>query len=181
MADSSKQDSGSPANVLGLTSATCKYDTWNGKGELRLRMKTRLLISWPSSREVMLSDLSGPNVFFFFNLFLWEDNYFIILCWFLPYINMNQPLIYVCPLPVEPLSHFWLHPTPLGCHKALGLSSLCQTANLHWLSHFTFGNVYVSVSGRGSQNFQNDRKWEKDLTSYCWLRRWKGPQAKECG
>ena len=120
-------------------------------------------------------------VFFFFNLFLLEDNYFIILCWFLPYINMNQPLIYVCPLPVEPLSHFWLHPTPLGCHKALGLSSLCQTANLHWLSHFTFGNVYVSVSGRGSQNFQNDRKWEKDLTSYCWLRRWKGPQAKECG
>ena len=26
------------------------------------------------------------------------------------------------------------HPTPLGCHRALGLGSLCRTANSHWLS-----------------------------------------------
>ena len=29
---------------------------------------------------------------------LLEDNCFIILCWFLPYINMIQPHIYICPL-----------------------------------------------------------------------------------
>ena len=33
-----------------------------------------------------------------------EDNYLIVLCWFLPYINMNQPQGYVCPLPLELLS-----------------------------------------------------------------------------
>ena len=26
-----------------------------------------------------------------------EDNCFIILCWFLPYINVNQPQAYICP------------------------------------------------------------------------------------
>ena len=30
------------------------------------------------------------------------DNYFTILCWFLPYINMNQPQVYVCPLLLGP-------------------------------------------------------------------------------
>ena len=42
-----------------------------------------------------------------------------------------------------PSSH--LHPTPLGCHTVQGLSSLCHTANPHWLSVFTRGDVYVSV------------------------------------
>ena len=30
-----------------------------------------------------------------------EDNCFTMLCWFLPCINMNQPQIYICPLPPE--------------------------------------------------------------------------------
>ena len=37
-----------------------------------------------------------------------KDNCFTILCWFLPYINMNQPWIYICPLPLEPPSHLIL-------------------------------------------------------------------------
>ena len=32
---------------------------------------------------------------------------------------MNQPYVYVCPLPLEPPSHPILHPTPLGRPKAL--------------------------------------------------------------
>jgi len=36
--------------------------------------------------------------------------------------------------PLEPRSHLPPNPTPLGCHKALGLSSLCQTANFHLIS-----------------------------------------------
>ena len=47
---------------------------------------------------------------FFFNnilylkkkfIFNWRMNCFTILCWFLPCINMNQPQVYVCPLPLE--------------------------------------------------------------------------------
>ena len=30
-----------------------------------------------------------------------EDNCFTILCWFLLCINMNQPKVYICPLPLE--------------------------------------------------------------------------------
>ena len=33
----------------------------------------------------------------------------------------------ICPLPLEPPSYFSSHPTPLGCHRALGLSSLHHT------------------------------------------------------
>ena len=35
---------------------------------------------------------------------------------------------------VPSLLTFLPPPTPLGCHRALGLSSLCETANSHWLS-----------------------------------------------
>ena len=56
------------------------------------------------------------------------------MCWFLQNINMNQPKVYICPLPPEPPSHLPPHPAPLGCHRALGLSSLRRTENSHWLS-----------------------------------------------
>ena len=49
-------------------------------------------------------------------------------------ININQPQIYICPLPVKPPSHLPLHRIPLGCHWAPDLSSLHHTANFHWLS-----------------------------------------------
>ena len=35
---------------------------------------------------------------------------------------------------LEPPSHLPLHPTPRGCHRTPDLSSLCHTANFHWLS-----------------------------------------------
>ena len=41
-----------------------------------------------------------------------KDNCFTILCWFLPYIIVNQPYVYTCPLP--PSSH----PSRLGCQRA---------------------------------------------------------------
>ena len=34
-----------------------------------------------------------------------EDNHFTILCWFLPYIKMNQPQVYIYHLPLEPPPH----------------------------------------------------------------------------
>ena len=47
-----------------------------------------------------------------------EDNYFIILWWFLPYINMNQPQMYMCPPPSWtplPLPSGWSQSTGFGC------------------------------------------------------------------
>ena len=54
--------------------------------------------------------------------------------WFLPYINMSQPQVYVCPLPLGPPSHDPPHPTPLGYHRAPALDSLHHTTNSHQLS-----------------------------------------------
>ena len=48
---------------------------------------------------------------------------------------MNQPQAYTCLLPIEPLSYLLPHSTPLGCHRAPDLRSLCRTANFHWLSN----------------------------------------------
>ena len=58
---------------------------------------------------------------------------FTILWWFLPYTDMNQPWVYMCP-PSEPSSLFPPHPVPLGCPRALALSALLHASNLHWSS-----------------------------------------------
>ena len=47
---------------------------------------------------------------------------------------MNQPLVCTCPLPLKPPSHLPSPPTPLGCHRAPGLSSLHHRTNSRWLS-----------------------------------------------
>ena len=68
-----------------------------------------------------------------------KDNCFTVLCWFLPYIHMNQPQVYVCPLSLESPSRLLPHPTPLGCHRA--------PIWIPWVPlavYFTYGNVYVS-------------------------------------
>ena len=60
-----------------------------------------------------------------------EDNCFIMFYWFLPYLNLNQPQGYVCPLPLEHPSHLPPHPTPLsGFTHSTGLSSICHSANV---------------------------------------------------
>ena len=53
--------------------------------------------------------------------------------------------IYACPLPLKPPFKLLPYPTPLGHHRALDLSSLHHTVNSHWLSNFTYSNVFVSV------------------------------------
>ena len=42
--------------------------------------------------------------------------------------------IHMSPHTLQPPSHFPSHSTPLGCHRASGLSSLGHSANPHWLS-----------------------------------------------
>ena len=59
--------------------------------------------------------------------------YFAILSWFLPYINMNQSWVYICPLLFELPSHLPPKLTPLGCHRRLDLHSMHHKANSHRL------------------------------------------------
>ena len=55
-----------------------------------------------------------------------ETNYFTILWWFLPYIDMNQPQVYMYGTPFPPLSP----PHPSG----LSQSTLPHALSLHWSS-----------------------------------------------
>ena len=65
-----------------------------------------------------------------------ETNCFTILWWFLPYIDMNQPRVYMCPHP-KPPSHLSPHPIPQGHPYAPALSTLSHALNLDWqpISH----------------------------------------------
>ena len=97
------------------------------------------IISMKNMALMSLSPLTFQhNLFNKIIYFQLEDNCFTILCWFLPYININQPQAYVCPLPLEP-------PTPLSCHRAPDLSSLRHIVNFYQLSSFTYGNIYAAV------------------------------------
>ena len=63
--------------------------------------------------------LNGKIIFFYFNAFIFrKGNCFTTRCWFLPYINMSQPQVQMCPLPAESPSPLPPHPTPLGCYRA---------------------------------------------------------------
>ena len=74
------------------------------------------------------------DIILFKNLFLLEDNFFSILCWLLPCNKMNKSQIQICPLPPETPPDFPPHPTPLGCHRALGWAPCVGTAAFHQLS-----------------------------------------------
>ena len=73
------------------------------------------------------------KVYSFSQLIYFNWRIITILWWLLPYINVSQPQVYMCPLPLEPPSHLPSHPTPLGCHRAPSVISLSNTANTHWL------------------------------------------------
>ena len=60
------------------------------------------------------------------------------------HIPMNQPQVYICPVPLEPPSHFPAHPTPLGGQRAPRLSSRGRTADSHWVTIFHV-EMYVSM------------------------------------
>ena len=73
-----------------------------------------------------------------------------MLCCFLAYINMNQPQVYMCTLPLEPSSHPDHHGHPLNSIPFLQVVTehrveLPVTYGKFPLAlYFTFGNVYVS-------------------------------------
>ena len=99
--------------------------------------------SEPFSLQSLLVALApeAPHFFFFFfwealnKIQLLENSCSTILCLPLPHINMNQPQVYICPLPPKhPSSHLPPHPTLLACHRAPGWAPCCHTENSRSLS-----------------------------------------------
>jgi len=63
-------------------------------------------------------------------------------CWLMPYISMNQPQVYICPLPVEPISHP-IHLSKLSQSTEFELP--LSYSNFPLVICFTYDNVHVSV------------------------------------
>ena len=70
------------------------------------------------------------HVYTFKFIFNWRIMLYNILYWFLPYQRESAIGIHMAPFSWTSLSPH----TPLGCHRAWDLSSLCHTANSHWPS-----------------------------------------------
>ena len=70
-----------------------------------------------------------------------EDNYFITLSWFLSYINMNWPSIYMRPLHPELPS--FLSPHPVSSRLSQSTSFRCPASYVQLA--LTYGNIYVSI------------------------------------
>ena len=97
----------------------------------------------PSGRGVTLAPPLSSFLFFFpIYFYQLEANYFTILQWFLPYIDMNQPWIYMCspsqsPLLPPSLSHPLDKEAMVHIHNGIFLSScsrLVEGLIPHWLS-----------------------------------------------
>ena len=76
----------------------------------------------------------------FLNIFWLEDNYFTIWWWFLPYINMNWPQVYMCPpiLNSLPTPSLWVVPDNWPWVP-------CFFIELALVISFTHDNVHVSM------------------------------------
>ena len=93
----------------------------------------------------------SPNIIvlisFFSSSFIFslENNYFTILWWFLLYIDMNQPWVYMCPpilnTPLPPPSPY--HPSGLSQSTHFGYPASCIELTL--VIYFTYGNIHVSL------------------------------------
>ena len=79
------------------------------------------------------------------NLFWLEDNHFTILWRFLPYISMNQPQVYMCPLHPRPPSPLPPNPIPLGLSQSTSFGCPDSSIELTLVIYFLYGNVYASV------------------------------------
>ena len=75
-----------------------------------------------------------------------------MLCWFLPYSNMNQSQVYTCPLPLEPPSHFPPPSQPSRLSQSAKLSSLHHTENCTIL-HMIFICFNAALSIRPTLSF----------------------------
>ena len=95
--------------------------------QTQLSARTRTLTYTQSSMK------SQQNFFLIFFIYFYqlEANYFTILWWFLSYIDMNQPWIYMCSpsrCPLPPPSP----PDPSGSSQCTRPEYLSHASNLGW-------------------------------------------------
>ena len=81
-----------------------------------------------------------------------EANYFTILWWFLPYIDMNQPRVYMPPPHPLPPTPTVLRPLPSpspshpsGLSQCIGFECPVSCIKLGLVIYFTYGNIHVSM------------------------------------
>ena len=82
------------------------------------------------------------------NLFLFkklEINYFTILWWFLPYINMNGHEVYLCPFSLEPHLPPSSPSHPSRLSQSTGFRFPAEYVELPLAVSFTYGNACVSM------------------------------------
>ena len=94
---------------------------------------------------------------FFFSTFNWRIIALQYHVGFCPYNNLNQSKVYICSLPLQPLSHPLPHPTPLDCHRA-------QSWKLRFLmSHWRQNSMRDKVIGNKwiylERTHSTDRVW----------------------
>ena len=73
-----------------------------------------------------------------------EANYLTILWWFLPYIDVNQPQVHMCPPSWSPLPP----PSPLypsGLSQSTGFECPASCIELARVIYFTYGNIHISM------------------------------------
>ena len=99
-----------------------------------------LSFHWDHSWDLIYS------FFFFFDNFFFplEANYFTILWWFLPHIDMNQPWMYMCSPPWPPL------PPPSPSHPSGSSQGTSPEHPVSWIEpglaiYFTYDNIHVSM------------------------------------
>ena len=93
----------------------------------------------------MYRHFSFPLLFFFFSL---EPNYFTVLWWFLPYIHVNQPWMYMCshsdpPIPSHHLPSFPSHPS--GSSQCTSPEHPVSCIESGLVIYFTYDNIHVSM------------------------------------
>ena len=120
-----------------------------------------------------------------------KDNCFTILCWFLPCISMNQPLVYICSLSLEPPSYLLPHSYPWTLsepslsspnHICCGLlrnqvptspdpshciHRLCQP----WCNSINRGQTCTASGECGNRNSVTLPRWLNSKESTCLCRR----------
>ena len=99
-------------------------------------------------RNFLVVDFSPSSFFKLINFLKLEDNYFAILWWFLPYIDLNHPCVHLCP-------PSW-SPQPLSPHHLSGLSQStsfefpASCIKFDLVIYITYGNIRVSHSLKSS-------------------------------
>ena len=91
--------------------------------------------AWAITRPTKICTVTTLTNFFFFSILIGAI-YFTIQWWFLPYIDMHQLQVYMCPPSWTP-SHLPPHPIPQGHPSVPALSAPFHASNLDWWSNFT--------------------------------------------